>query len=57
MQAVGFEPRRLRELQSMVPEVVDRTGGSKWVQARLTEATVSPLNPQGSLRIRRNQPL
>ena len=34
----------------MLPEFVDRTGGSQWVQA-------TPHNPQGILRIRRNQPL
>ena len=34
----------------MLPEFVDRTGGSQWVQAK-------PLHPQGILRIRRNQPL
>ena len=29
-----LEIRRIQELQSMVPEFVDRTGGSRWVQAQ-----------------------
>ena len=37
------ENRRIRELQSMVPEFVARTGGGKWVQAQ----------PARSLRTRR----
>ena len=39
----------------MLPEFVDRTGGSQWGQAALPAAP--PHNPQGILRIRRNQPL
>ena len=29
----GTARRRIRELQLMVPEFVDRTGGSKWLSA------------------------
>ena len=43
----------------MVPEFVDRTGGSRWVQAQPAGASPSrgrqrlPVNPQEILRIRR----
>ena len=36
-----LEIRRIQELQSMVPEFVDSTGGSRWVQAQPAGASPS----------------
>ena len=32
-RAEGLSPRRIREVQFMLPEFVDRIGGSRWVSA------------------------
>ena len=47
-QAVGFGIRRLRELQFMVPEVVKRMRGSKWLSAPLTGSKWLSALPTGS---------
>ena len=39
----GIARRRIRELEFMVPEFVDRTGGSRWVQAQ-------PANPSQTVK-------
>ncbi len=54
-QAVGFGIRRLRELQFMVPEVVKRMRGSKWLSAPPTGSRwvqaqpARPRNPCGAV--------
>ena len=47
-RAEGFIPRRIREVQSMLPEFVDRTGGSEWVSARPTGSKWVSARPTGS---------
>ena len=47
-QAVGFGIRRLRELQFMVPEVVKRMRGSKWLSAPPTGSKWLSALPTGS---------
>ena len=48
VRAVGFGIRRLRELQFMVPEVVKRMRGSKWLSAPPTGSKWLSALPTGS---------
>ncbi len=51
-QAEGFNLRRIREVQFMLPEFVARPGGSKRNRA-LPGGQCPPVNPQEHLRIRK----
>ena len=47
-RAEGFNPRRIREVQFMLPEFVDRIGGSRWVSALPTGSKWLSALPTGS---------
>ena len=50
-RAEGFNPRRIREVQSMLPEFVDRIGGSRWVSALPTGSKWLSALPTGAFPV------